>query len=396
MRRIVLVVGLIGSFLVVGASASAQTVTGTVVDAANARPLGGAAVSVLTGNTTVGVRRTNDSGRFEIPVPAAGAYTVRVVRLGHAPTTTSVRVAAGGHAAVYRLSAVATTLDPVTARADAAITFAMLTPGRELYHKHLALNTGQLASGLEIQQSRLTVAEFLGKLIPGLKLVPSVPPPAPGSDHPNSPATIPGTKGFVVASGEQPCLFARIDRWGLAGLLDMYDATYLDEILDATDIMGVEVYSRIAEVPTEYRADAQGKQLVWRTGAAGRNYLVGDIGMPPIPRPTIRANPSEDADERTTPREVRWLRSVGASANTKPPLDTLWHYCKGKIDEFGNRWPASSYPSCLELKPQPDSIFDKIVGRLVPIDTVQPPSFALPSMGVPPCGFVQVWTRIAW
>jgi hypothetical protein len=388
--------GLVGSFLFLARLASAQAVSGTVVDASSARPLSGAAITVLTSSTTVGTARTNDSGRFEIKLPAVGSYTVRVTRLGHTATTTSVRVEAAGHDAVYRLAALPTTLDPVTARAGAPTTFGPVTPGRDLYRANTLLNLGQTASGLEIQQSRLTVTEFLGQLIPGLKLVKSLPPPAPGSDHPNSPATIPGRNGFVVATSEQPCIFARIDRWGLAGLLDQYDVATLDDIVDAADVMGVEVYSKFSEVPTTYRADAVGKQMVWRTGSVDRNYFVGDLGMPHVARPTLRAQPGEEADERTSPREVRWLRGAGQPAGIKPPLDSLWEYCLGKLDATGLRLSPSSVPPCTQANPKPDSILYKIWGKLVPIDTVRPPSFALPSMSVPQCGFVQVWTRVSW
>jgi hypothetical protein len=395
MGRTVIIARLIVSFLLVGKSASAQTVSGTVVDTATSRPVGGAAISVLAAGAAVGAGRTNDSGRFEIKVPAAGSYTVRVTRLGYGPTTTSVRVEGSGHAAVYRLSPLPTTLAPVTSRA-AQTTVATVTPGRDMYRAHLALNTGQMASGVEIQQSKLTVTEFLGRLIPGLQYVKTLAAPAPGADQPSSPATVPGRDGFVIGAVDPSCLFARIDRWSLAGLLDVNEVPSLDDILSPADVMGVEVYTKFADTPPAYRIESMGKQLVWRTGTPGRSYFVGDLGIPWVSRPSIRARQGEYADERRAPSAVEWFRSAGQGAAASAPLDTLWEYCRMKYDKYGVLQGPSAIPRCTQVNPKPDSVLNKIIPARVPIDTVRPASFALPSMSVPLCGFVQVWTRVAW
>jgi hypothetical protein len=63
--------------------AGAQTVRGTVVDAATEAPVAGAVVTVLEGNRRVGRVRTADDGSFEIALRRAATVVVHGERLGY-------------------------------------------------------------------------------------------------------------------------------------------------------------------------------------------------------------------------------------------------------------------------------------------------------------------------
>jgi hypothetical protein len=69
--------------LLLASPLSAQTVRGTVVDAATDVPVAGAVVTVLEGNRHVGRVRTADDGSFEIALRRAATVVVRGERLGY-------------------------------------------------------------------------------------------------------------------------------------------------------------------------------------------------------------------------------------------------------------------------------------------------------------------------
>jgi hypothetical protein len=360
LRRVALLTGIATS--VVGG----QGVTGRVIDSTTAEPVGGVTVSVQNGRTVLTSVRTNDSGRFELRAPAAGPVMVHFKRVGYLPDSARVTLSAATPVTVtHRLRRMPVALD--TMRTNANVSFFHVTPGREFFAKHMRANLGQMVSGFEIRRSKLSVIEFLGT-IPGLRFTPTVPGVVPGTDRATSPPTIPGDKGYLLADGGERCLYGRIDRWSIIGLLDQQDATSVDDLLKVEDVMGVEVFLP-DEVPEEWKQDSHVERLVWRVGAGGRNYLIGDTGFPRAPRISLRPDLREPVDTRVAPTDycvpASQLQFVSATTiPQQPPCPTRYGH------------PVS--PA-------------KIV-----ISSVTPSSFALPSMAVPRCGFVQIWTRVAW
>ena len=75
------------------AQATTGRITGTVVDSGSAQPITGASV-FLVGSPTLGAQ-TNTEGRYTIMNVPAGAHIVRSQRIGFAPRTDTVTVAAG-------------------------------------------------------------------------------------------------------------------------------------------------------------------------------------------------------------------------------------------------------------------------------------------------------------
>jgi hypothetical protein len=92
------------------AAAGTGRITGTVTTDAG-QPIAGAQVTIP--NTTLGAL-TGTDGRFTIPGVAPGSYQLRVQRIGYAPRTQPVSVAAGQASAVtFQVASVAAALDAV-------------------------------------------------------------------------------------------------------------------------------------------------------------------------------------------------------------------------------------------------------------------------------------------
>ena len=93
-------------------------ITGTVVSAANMRPLDGAQVSIE--GTGMGAL-ANAQGRYLVLNVPAGTYTVRVTMIGFATTQQEVTVTAGGTAtADFQLTETALALEELVVTGTAA------------------------------------------------------------------------------------------------------------------------------------------------------------------------------------------------------------------------------------------------------------------------------------
>jgi hypothetical protein len=339
-------------------AAAGQAAAGRVVRATSGAPIGGVTVALLDGRTLLAAKRTDDSGHFDLSAPKTGTFTLKFTLIGFTPLTTTVRLADGiPTPTVYRLSELPVSMDTIVAKAAATAgpgSVFYVTPGREIYRQHALLNQGQMVSGLEIQRSKMSAVEYLGTLA-GFRFVSSVAGVAPRSSEPSSPPTIPGKNGYLISTYGDKCLYGRIDRWSIIGLLDQHNAGDVDELISADDIMAVELYRNIQEVPDDFRGPAAVRNLVWRTVIDGRNYLIGDTGLPHFPRYSVDANPRDGPGRSISinPRMVTAVRQPGGGASQRP-----------------------------------DSLL---------VDTLStPPSFDLPTMLMPSCGFVQIWTRVAW
>jgi hypothetical protein len=207
-----------------------------------------------------------------------------------------------------------------------------VTPGRVKYAEHMALNTGFFVSGLEIRRSKMTAIEYLGTL-PGLRFSPSVPTPSLNSRDVTAPAVIPGANGFLLTEGGK-CLVGRIDHWSIPYLLWQMDEPSVDAIVEVDDIMGVEVFAVSREIPKEWRVETV-TPLVRHSGRL-QPFLIGDTGVPRGP----------------------WL-GAPIQIPRQYDLDLFW---------------------------SPDSVVKLAGGRAPGPRTNSQPN----------CGFVQIWTRIAW
>lgn len=135
------------------AAGSAQTIRGTVVDAAD-RPVGGVVVFMLDSTSAVVARAlTSETGDFRVATNRAGSYRLRTMRIGYRPTITEPIVALRGGETTHRvvLTGAAIALDTVrvvdrnscrvNSDAGATATFAVLEQART------ALSAAQLTLG---------------------------------------------------------------------------------------------------------------------------------------------------------------------------------------------------------------------------------------------------------
>jgi hypothetical protein len=359
---------LFGALLVIAIAspASAQIITGRVVDSVRKTPIKQAAITLMDGFSVVANMRTADSGTFSVRGRRAGAYTLTVKRVGYAPISIRIDLADGQTTnRVIMMTELSTALDTMVIEAKRAGFFAK-TPGRVTYQQHMQSNIGQMVSGVEIAASKMGVMDFLGSM-PGFRVVRTVRVPVPGAHATNSPPTIPGRGGYLLSSGGEQCLYGRIDRYSIPGLLDLYDVDAIEDLVEVDEIMGIEMYTNQLEVPPEWRNGVL--DLVWRTARNGQSYFIGDPGFPTRLRPTMREVATDPTDNRPAP-EWFWARHpappavmLDSATMAQLPLTTVW-------TRLTRVWTALKD---LEIK-----------------------SVSLPSINPPQCGFVQIWTKRAW
>ena len=101
LRRVLSVAGLIA---LAAASAGAQRLTGTIVEADGRTPASFVALLVLdAGGNTIARAQSTASGGFSVAVPSAGTYAVRALRVGFKPTLSDPVVVAATDAATIRI-----------------------------------------------------------------------------------------------------------------------------------------------------------------------------------------------------------------------------------------------------------------------------------------------------
>jgi hypothetical protein len=260
----------------VATATQAQTIAGRVVDSATRAPVFRANVSIVSGTNTLASMRTDDSGRFQLTVPTAGAFAVRIQLIGYKPFNSPIQLDAGATLRpMYAIVRVPVGLDTVVAR-DRTSLFSV-TPGRVKYAEHMKLNLGQHISGLEIQRSKLGLLEFLGN-VPGLRYIDGPSMVLTNQHAASAPPVVPGRNGYLRGT-DGKCLYGRIDHWSVAYLLYWQSVEGIDDLVDVEDIMGIEVFA-FDEVPKEWRMDANPDDLVWRHSNS-RGYVMGN-GIPKI------------------------------------------------------------------------------------------------------------------
>jgi len=97
------------------ARASAQVVSGRVIEAGSDRPIVAAAISVIAGGQSVLSTQSDSTGFFRMLLPRPGSYNVRVERLGYAPAQSDTLAVGPGEILeiVIRLGVTAVPLPPL-------------------------------------------------------------------------------------------------------------------------------------------------------------------------------------------------------------------------------------------------------------------------------------------
>ena len=220
-----------------------------------------------------------------------------------------------------------------------------VTPGHEVFAKHYALGKGIFVDGAALERSGMSLTDYLGHES-GVRRSPTRPVGVP---------VVPGANGeFLVSNLKSQCLYARVDHWSLVRLLINNFAANIDELVPPSEIMGVEFYRDISEVPVEWTADADLAEVWTRSYSLTYGYS-GSCGGD---RYTIGS--TDLIDDRQAIREDTAFSCTGPTRQgyaATGPWDSL----------HGDRW-----------------------------GTRHPGYVSVPPMEMPKCGFMQVWTKRSW
>lgn len=317
------------------AHAAGQVVRGQVRDTVTTTPLANVSITVTDAQRRQVASLTTTDGTFTLAALAAGKYELAVRRLGYNAKVQPLVVEAGKDMLVIAwMVPITTTLAQVQVRAKWLGTWwrPNLTRGAEYVRRHIALGKGIIVSGDEIRASGLPMTEYLGSF-EGIQLWNVAPPGTP---------VVPGSRGrFLSSVYGANCLYARVDRNSMAYLVIGARVEDVDDLLKIDDIMAVEVFRNSRELPPEWKSEASIESIIERRNA-GLLYWMGHTERP-------RLGPDM--------------------------LDTL--------DQFKTRIVFNSK----DLGYLPRRQKDNVERPKVPVRTIQQP---------PICGFMQIWTKIAW
>jgi hypothetical protein len=258
-------------------AARGQVIRGYVRDSASNEPIVRAQITakVATKDSSVGTAFSSDSGTFLLKLKAPGTFMLEAKRIGWAPIQTSTFTLRAGDTLrlTFELGRHATALDTIVTVESRGV-FAM-TPGVEFVRKHFALGVGTIISGWEIEQTGLTLSEYLGHQA-GIGLTQAWAPMSP---------IVPAADQRGLASDfSAGCLIARIDRQSVLYKLATENGRWIDDVLKVKDIMAVEIYLDRTEVPKEWALDARPDQLYGRnwTDSHGppADYTIAHTGLP--------------------------------------------------------------------------------------------------------------------
>jgi hypothetical protein len=234
--------------LAAAAPAGAQVLHGRVTDAADGAHVAAALISALdaAGNPVANTISGTD-GRFELPLPAAGSYRVHVSRIGYR-TGISPQVAVGqgermGVDLALRTDAVA--LEAV--QAQVRVTPPFRDARARGFYARMDAGMGSYLTREQILTRNAARTSDLLRGIPDVRFR--------GGSSGTVPwvrgnAQRPQEKGYGTLLGCVPAIYIdgiqRSLRWGLR----------LDDLVEPSEIWGVEVYRHASEIPSELPRDS--------------------------------------------------------------------------------------------------------------------------------------------
>lgn len=233
MKCAILVLGL----LAMAPVASAQVVSGTLLEDETRTPLAGGLVTLISASAIiVGQARTDTAGAFHLELPRSGTYRLRAQLLGYAPAL-SPDIDLGSADTVFvefSLARDVVLLDPlvVTARSR------HLTPAaRSFYERAGSIPFGDFITYDEIQKSHVLRTTELLRRIGGMRLTPV----AGGNE-----VTVRGTcRPTVYVDG------VRVDGYRT-----------IDDLAQPLELEGLEVYKSAIGAPAEYSGLRAGCAIV--------------------------------------------------------------------------------------------------------------------------------------
>lgn len=205
---------------------SAQTIGGRLLDATSGEPIaGGSVLLVSAAGDTIRGATTGGDGGFALGAPAPGSYRLLGIRIGYQPSATSVTLSEGHRLVDIRLDPQAIQLETLEVRAEPT-----RRPGElgGFYDRQRRSIAGRFTSREQFEKyphSRLSdIVSTFGVQVRS----------TPGG-------------GMTLSTG-QACLKLVIDGVRMPDRM----MSHPDELVNADDIEGVEIYRNFVDVPGEF------------------------------------------------------------------------------------------------------------------------------------------------
>lgn len=221
---------------------AAQTILGTLVDQQTGRPVSAGSMSLLTeSDARVDQAVTDSAGAFVLRAAQAGAYRLRAEHAGYsAAVSPSLDLQAGDTVRVeFQLSTRQVVLSPLVVKGEPRRLDSALA-GFDQRARERAFGT--FVTRDEIDRQHPVRTTDLLQTIPGVQLVP---------------VSFGGRFAVRMRGGCAPSVYLDGMRIRLFGMT-------IDDLVQPSEVEGIEVYRSGAEVPAEYSSGSGcGAVLIW-------------------------------------------------------------------------------------------------------------------------------------
>jgi hypothetical protein len=236
----------VAALLLIGSSATAQALRGTVLDSVNGQLVAGATVTVLdTTGTEVDRTITGTDGRFTLRLARAGTYRVGVRRIGFANAVTEpIRVSAGVET-LLRLPILPTAvpLDTLTIRIEKVPVEQQIRWLADAgFHERRRKGLGYFLTRKDIDKSTPLVMSDVLHQIPGVRLV---------CTGRTCRTIMPGAMTMFIGGSCKPSIVLDGQILSVGGSGNGGSGA-VDSLLNPFSIEAVEVYTSAASVPAQW------------------------------------------------------------------------------------------------------------------------------------------------
>jgi hypothetical protein len=230
--------------------AAAQVFQGRITDAADGSPVAAAYVSALdgTGAAVAGTASGLD-GRFELPLPAAGAYRLRVSRVGYRTGTSPAVTIAQGDRMDVDLSLRTDAVQMEAVQATGRVTPPFRDQRARRFFERMDRGRGRYISPEQVQEMDAARTPDMLRTIPGLSFSSGL-----------------GSAGLRLGGRQRGCTpTLYIDGYRFTP----YPGWRLDDHVASPDVWAIEVYPYATDIPPDLPRESGrcGIVMIWRHGS---------------------------------------------------------------------------------------------------------------------------------
>jgi hypothetical protein len=216
--------------LIIAAPVTGQTISGKLLDGSTRQPIASGSLALLKEDSTVATSAATDTaGNFVLRAPAAGSYHLRAERMGYRTAMTppleledkdTLRVE-------FRLSVEAVELNPITVTG-----YSRRPPGPlgGFYDRARRGGFGRFITREQIERQHPSQTTDLLRTVAGIQL---------------TPARFGGRYNVRMRGGCAPRVY-------LDGIPIRMAGTTIDDLVQPSELEGIEIYRSSAEVPGEF------------------------------------------------------------------------------------------------------------------------------------------------